>query len=70
MPLSMLSLGESKKIVSISASPDLKQRLLSMGFVPGNAVTIVSVSPMGLVLNVKGTKLALNKGLAHLIQVA
>ena len=41
-----------------------------MGFVPGNAVTIVSVSPMGLVLNVKGTKLALNKGLAHLIQVA
>ncbi len=70
MPLSMLSLGESKEIISISASPDLKQRLLSMGFVPGNSVTIVSMSNQGLVLEIKGTRLALNKGLAHLIQVA
>jgi ferrous iron transport protein A len=70
MPLSMLSLGESKEIISISASPDLKQRLLSMGFVPGNSVTIVSMSSQGLVLEIKGTRLALNKGLAHLIQVA
>ncbi|MCY1153449.1 MAG: FeoA family protein [Sphaerochaetaceae bacterium] len=70
MPLSMLSLGESKEIISISASPDLKQRLLSMGFVPGNSVTIVSQSNQGLVLEIKGTRLALNKGLAHLIQVA
>ncbi|NCD05098.1 MAG: ferrous iron transport protein A [Spirochaetia bacterium] len=70
MPLSMLSLGESKEIVSISASSDLKQRLLSMGFVPGNSVTIVSMNSMGLVLEIKGTRLALNKGLAHLIQVA
>lgn len=70
MPLSMLSLGDSKEIVSISASSELKQRLLSMGFVPGNSVTIVSESPMGLVLEIKGTRLALNKGLAHLIQVA
>jgi len=66
----MLSLGESKEIVSISASSDLKQRLLSMGFVPGNSVTIVSMNSMGLVLEIKGTRLALNKGLAHLIQVA
>ncbi len=70
MPLSMLSLGDSKEIVSISASSDLKQRLLSMGFVPGNSVTIVSMNSMGLVLEIKGTRLALNKGLAHLIQVA
>ena len=70
MPLSMLSLGESKEIISISATSDLKQRLLSMGFVPGNSVTIVSMSSMGLVLEIKGTRLALNKGLAHLIQVA
>ena len=66
----MLSLGESKEIVSISASSDLKQRLLSMVFVPGNSVTIVSMNSMGLVLEIKGTRLALNKGLAHLIQVA
>jgi ferrous iron transport protein A len=70
MPLSMLSLGESKEIISISASSDLKQRLLSMGFVPGNSVTIVSMNSMGLVLEIKGTRLALNKGLAHLIHVA
>jgi ferrous iron transport protein A len=66
----MLSLGESKEIISISATSDLKQRLLSMGFVPGNSVTIVSLNSMGLVLEIKGTRLALNKGLAHLIQVA
>ncbi|MGD1820330.1 MAG: FeoA family protein [Pleomorphochaeta sp.] len=70
MPLSMLGLGESKKVVSISASSELKDRLLSMGFVPGNSVKIINMNNMGLVLEVKGTRLALNKGLAHLIQVA
>ncbi|MGD1823294.1 MAG: FeoA family protein [Pleomorphochaeta sp.] len=70
MPLSMLSQGESKEIISISASSELKDRLLSMGFVPGNSVKIVNLNSMGLVLEIKGTRLALNKGLAHLIQVA
>ncbi|MGD1816841.1 MAG: FeoA family protein [Pleomorphochaeta sp.] len=70
MPLSMLGLGESKKVVSISASSELKDRLLSMGFVPGNSVKIINMNNMGLVLEIKGTRLALNKGLAHLIQVA
>lgn len=70
MPLSNLSLGESKEIVSINASTELKDRLLSMGFVPGNSVKVVTQNVMGIILEIKGTRLALNKDLAHQIKVA
>ncbi len=70
MPLAMVSKGECRTITSLAAAEDMKQHLVDMGFIPGQTVTVVGDSPAGIILQIKGTKLALNRGLAHKILVA
>lgn len=69
MPLSMAQVGEKKTIVSLHGEDSLKQHLLDLGFVFGQQVEIVGKSSNGLILSVKGVRLALNQGLAHSINV-
>ena len=70
MPLAMALKGESRTITSLVAVGDMKQHLEEMGFVPGQKVTVVGDSPAGIILLVKGTRLALNRSLAQKILVA
>lgn len=70
MPLSMGKVGETRKIISFHGDENLKSRLLAMGFIVGNEVSIVEFTPMGLIVEVKKTRIALNMGLAHQILVA
>ena len=70
MPLSMVQVGEKKTIVSLHGEDTMKQHLLDLGFVFGQQVEIVGKSSNGLILSVKGVRLALNQGLAHRINVA
>ncbi len=69
MPLSMVQVGEKKTIVSLHGKDTMKQHLLDLGFVFGQQVEIVGKSSNGLILSVKGVRLALNQGLAHRINV-
>lgn len=70
MPLSMVQVGEKKTIVSLHGEDSMKQHLLDLGFVFGQQVEIVGKSCNGLILSMKGVRLALNQGLAHRINVA
>ena len=70
MPLSMVQVGEKKTIVSLHGEDSMKQHLLDLGFVFGQQVEIIGKSSTGLILSVKGVRLALNQGLAHRITVA
>ena len=70
MPLSMLKKGEVGLISGLSATGNTRQHLLDMGFVQGQCVTVVGETSDGLILQIKGVRLALNKGLAHKILVA
>ncbi|MBE6344691.1 MAG: ferrous iron transport protein A [Spirochaetaceae bacterium] len=70
MPLAMLSQGESRTITSLSAAGEMKQHLNDMGFIPGQTVTVMGESNSGLILQIKGTRLALNRGLAQKILVS
>lgn len=70
MPLAMVSKGESRTITSLAAAGDMKQHLSDLGFIPGQSVTVVGESAAGMILQIKGAKLALNRGLAHKILVA
>lgn len=70
MPLAMLSQGESRTITSLAAAEDMKQHLNDMGFIPGQTVTVVGESNSGIILQIKGTRLALNRGLAQKILVS
>jgi len=69
-PLSMVGVGEKVKVAKIEAGRDLNSRLAAMGLVPNTEVTVVSnAHPGPFVLNVKGSKVMLGRGMAHNIMV-
>ena len=69
MSLSMVNIGEEKRIVELRAKESVKKHLQSLGFIVGEKVEIVSENSSGLILLVKGSKIALNRGIANKIIV-
>ena len=70
IPLSMVSQGEQVKVVSISAGWGLQRRLADMGLTPGLKIRVVRSQKTGaVVLDVRGSRLALGRGIAHKIMV-
>ena len=69
MSLTMVPLGEKKVISMFRGKDDMKRRLQDLGFVKGQEVQVLGENASGLILLVKGTKIALNRGLASLIIV-
>lgn len=70
IPLTMMNPGELYSIKRIGGDDKTRRHLEDLGFVVGNSVTIVSVSPDGnLIVNVLGARIALNAGLARRIFV-
>lgn len=71
MPLSTIQIGQSVVIKSIDFNIKLRRRLQDMGLTPGVKLNVVSRSLLGpLVVDVRGTRVALGKGIATNIQVA
>ena len=65
----MFSLGETKVISMFRGKDEMKRRLQDLGFVKGQEVQVIGENSSGLILMVKGTKIALNRGLASMIIV-
>lgn len=71
MPLSSIQTGQSVIIDSINFNVKLRRKLQDMGLTPGVKVNVVSKSLLGpLVVDVRGTRLALGKGIVNQIQVS
>lgn len=69
MSLSMVGLGETKVISSIKGKETMKRHLQNLGFIKGENVKVVGENGSGVILIIKGVKIALNRGLASLILV-
>jgi ferrous iron transport protein A len=69
MSLSMVDLGETRIVSEFKGKDDMKRHLQDLGFVKGEKVKVVGDNPSGLILLIKGAKVALNRGLASLIIV-
>lgn len=69
MSLNMVPLGETKIISMFRGKDEMKRRLQDLGFVKGQEIQVIGENPSGLILLVKGTKIALNRGLASMIIV-
>jgi len=70
MPLALASPGATVRIVSIKAGWRLTRRLADMGMIPGTDVRVVSSNMPGpVVVEVRGTRLALGHGMAQRIMV-
>lgn len=69
MPLTMAALGETVVIRRITGKDEVRQHLAELGFVVDSAVTIVSELSGNLILQVKDSRIALDKTMANRIQI-
>ena len=68
MPLSMASPGETVRVTAVRAGWGLQRRLADLGLTPGVRVRVISSGRPGpVVLDVRGSRLALGHGVAHKI---
>lgn len=69
MPLAMVMKGETRRITEFRGQEEMKRHLQDLGFIKGESVRVVGENASGMILMVKGVKLALNRGLANKIIV-
>ncbi len=69
--LSELKKGERGKVLKVTGEPYVKNRLLTMGIIPGTEVVVSKLAPLGdpMDIIVKGYHLSLRKEEARCIEV-
>ena len=69
MPLTMAKTGEIVTIRKIAGKDDVRQHLAELGFVVDSDVTVVSEIAGNLILQVKDSRIALDKTMANRIMI-
>ena len=69
MPLTMAKQGETVTIRKISGKDETRQHLAELGFVVDSTVTVVNEIAGNLILQVKGSRVALDRQLANRIMI-
>lgn len=69
MPLSMARPGETVSIRKITGKDEVRQHLAELGFVVDSSVTVVSELGGNLILQVKDSRVALDKTLANRMMI-
>ncbi len=69
MPLTLASAGKTMRIYRITGKDDVKRHLADLGFVEGVELSVVNELGGNLILNVKGTRIAVDKKMASRILV-
>jgi ferrous iron transport protein A len=69
MPLTMSKLGEANTIKKVCGKEETKRFLESLGFVAGSIVTVISEISGNMIVNVKESRVAINKDMASKIMI-
>ena len=67
MPLTMAKTGEANTIKKVGGKSETRKFLENLGFVTGGQVTVVSQLSGSMILNVKESRVALNRDMANKI---
>lgn len=67
MPLTMAKPGEVNYICKITGKDEVRQHLAELGFVVGERVMVVSEIGGNMILSIKDSRIALDKGMANRI---
>ncbi|MEA5097192.1 MAG: FeoA family protein [Burkholderiaceae bacterium] len=67
MPLTMAKPGEVNYICKITGKDEVRQHLAELGFVVGERVTVVSEIGGNMILSIKDSRIALDKGMVNRI---
>lgn len=69
MPLTMAKPGETVTIRKITGRDEVRQHLAELGFVVDGTVTVVSEMAGNLILQVKDSRIALDKSMANRVMI-
>lgn len=69
MPLTFAKTGEENLIRKITGKDETRRFLSTLGFVEGAPVTVVSELAGNMILNVKGSRVALDRQIAKRIMI-
>ena len=69
MPLTMAKTGDTGTIRKITGRDEVRQHLAELGFVVDSDVTVVSEIAGNLILQVKDSRIALDKTMANRIMI-
>lgn len=69
MPLSMAKAGETFTVMKITGKDEVRQHLAELGFVVDGKVTVVSELGGNLILQVKDSRIALDRDMANRIMI-
>lgn len=72
MQLSQMKVGDRGQIIKINAGEKIfRNRLISMGLIPGTEFTVSRIAPLGdpIEITVRGFALSLRKGEAGILQI-
>lgn len=67
MPITLAGVGEEITITRIGGNEETKHHLADLGFHVGSKVTVISSLNGNLILNVKDSRIAINKDMARYI---
>lgn len=69
MPLTMARTGEINVIRKVGGKEETRRFLENLGFVTGGSVTVVSEIGGNMIVNVKESRVAINKDMANKIMI-
>ena len=69
MPISFADIGSTYLIKEVTGKQETKQHLENLGFVAGEPVKVISKISGNVIIDVKGTRLALDRNLASKIHI-
>lgn len=69
MPLSVAKSGETFTILKVTGKDEVRQHLAELGFVVNSEVTVVNELGGNLILQVKDSRIALDRSMANRILI-
>ena len=65
----MAVIGEKKRVIKVGGKDEVRRFLQNLGFVEGAEITVVSELSGNMIINVKDTRIAIDKSMANRIMV-
>jgi Fe2+ transport system protein FeoA len=70
LPLALIAEGEEVRLIAIHGGHHMRKRLADLGLNTGTALKVIRHNPSGpMILAVKGSRLALGRGMANRVFV-
>ena len=60
MPLTLTAPGEKATVCKLGGGAEIRNRLESLGFVPGAEVAVLTTAAGNIVVNIKGSRIAVS----------